>query len=731
MVHRVLIATICIACAAELTPRTAIAQESASSHVLVIQEPIELDGRLDEPFWHRATPIPLTQQAPAPGQATPFETQVRIAANAEYVYVAFECLDPEPRQLAVHTMQRDGDVEGDDFVSIVLDTYGDRRTGYFFRVNAAAARVDGLVAGPEDPSLDWDGIWDARTHRASDRWTVEIVIPTRTLNFTQGLAAWGANFERNVARVRTVLRWTSATLDSFFHDLSRAGTMTGLADLKQGRGLEFSPYATGRTRRDFRADNREVLGALGGDFIYRPTSQLAAVASVNTDFAETEVDTRQLNLTRFELFFPERRTFFLEGSNQYQFGLGLEDKLLPFFSRRIGLIDGEQVPIDVGLKLNGRVGRWNIGIVDVRTREKSLASDRTVPGANLFVGRVSFDVTEKLRIGSIVTDGNPGAVEPNTLAGVDAVFRTSEFLGDKNFLVGVWGAATTRDSSTGNRAGYGIKVDYPNDRWDCFVSFHQFGDALNPALGFIPRVGVHRSDWACEFRPRPRKDGPFAWVRQQFMDHRFYRVTNHQGLVESQRFSWVPVNVQMESGDRFSFNWLPTLENLPVPFEIADGVTLPVGRYRFDRLIGEVESSPNRRMQFGNTTGFGTFYNGTLLQQSNFVRYTSAQGGWQAGVTVEQNVGDLPEGRFVQRLWQINATYAVSSYTSLTTFLQYDSVSQSIGNNLRLRWTLSPGNDLFVVWNRGWRRLYLSPSDRVLSSDTELLAVKLRWTFRA
>ncbi len=330
-----------------------------------------------------------------------------------------------------------------------------------------------------------------------------------------------------------------------------------------------------------------------------------------------------------------------------------------------------------------------------------------------------------------MTDGDPDGFRRNTLAGVDPVYRTSEFLGDKNFLVGVWGAAMTRDAGRGNRAGYCIKVAYPNDRWDCFVSFCQFGESLNPAIEFIPRPGVHRTDWACEFRPRPLKDGPFGWVRQQFMDLRFYRVTNHRGLVESQRFSWVPVNVQMESGDSISFNWLPTVENLPVPFQVADGVTLPIGRYRFDRLIGEVETSPNRRMQFGNTSGFGTFYSGTLYQQSNYVRYTSANGGWQVDVSVEQNLGQLPEGDFVQRLWQVNTTYAVSSYTSLTSFLQYDSVSQTIGNNLPLRWTLRPGNDLFVVWNRGWKRRYLSPSDRALSPDMELLAIKLRWTFRA
>ncbi len=723
---RLLLFLLCGGCAAWAQVTLAVPKTSA---------PIRLDGHLDDPIWQTAPLITLTQQAPRPGASTVFVTTVRLAAQAENLYVAFDCRDPAPHQIAIHSRQRDGEITGDDFVSIALDTYGDRRTGYFFRVNAAGARIDGLIAGPEDPSLDWDGIWDARTRRTPQGWTAEIAIPSRTLNFTKGLDAWSANFERNIARVRTVLRWSSPTLDSFFFDLSRAGTLTGLAGLEQGLGLELSPYVTGRLRTDFAEGVRTAQAAVGGDFTYRITSQLAAVFTANTDFAETEVDTRQLNLTRFELFFPERRTFFLEGSNQYQFGLGLDEKFLPFFSRRIGLLDGAQIPINAGFKLNGRAGKWNLGVLDVQTRDTELGGGRRVPGTNLFTSRVSYDVTPKLRLGSIVTHGNPDGVHRNTLAGFDAVYRTSQFLGNKNFFVGAWGAFSRSDRAPGevapgDRSGYGFKIDYPNDRWDCFVSFHKFGESLDPALGFIPRPGTHHNDWACEFKPRPRKDGPFGWIRQQFMDHRFSRVTNYRGLVESQRFSWVPVNVQTESGDMFSFEWIPWLEQLPVPFEIAEGVVLPVGRYRFDRFTADFESSPNRRLQFGHSSSFGSFYGGDLYQQENSLRYTSRAGAWQAGVSVEQNFGHLAPGNFTQRLWQLNTVYAFSAYLSLSSFLQYDSVSRNVGNNLRLRWTLKPGNDVFFVWNRGWKRLYLTPTDRGLIPDAELLAVKLRWTFR-
>lgn len=697
---------------------------------LQTQAAIHLDGHLDEPLWQQAQAIELTQQAPKPGQPTPFRTTVKIAVTKDTVYFGFDAADPEPNQIAIHSLQRDGDVSGDDYVSIALDTYGDRRTGYFFRVNAAGARVDGLIAGPEDPSLDWDGIWDARTQRTATGWTAELSIPSRTLNFTRGLDAWGANFERNIARVRTVLRWTSPTLDSFFYDLSRGGAITGFQDLRQGLGLEFSPYSTARTRDDFQHNGRTFLGALGGDFTYRLTSQLAAVFTANTDFAETEVDTRQLNLSRFELFFPERRSFFLEGSNQYQFGLGLDEQFLPFFSRRIGLFEGDQIPIKAGVKVNGRAGKWNIGFLDVQTRDKVLRNGELVKATNLLASRISYDLTPKLRIGSIFTNGNPDGIHKNTLAGFDTVYRTSTFLGNKNLFIGAWTAFTAGDINPGSRTGYGFKIDYPNDRWDCYISFNKYGESLSPAMGFIPRPGIHLNDEVCDFKPRPRRDGPFSWIRQQFINHRFYRATNYRGLVESQRFYWTPINVQLETGDRFSFNWIPWIENLPVNFEIADGVTLPTGHYRFDRYTGEFTSSPNRRVQFSNSTSWGTFYNGRLLQQYNQLLYTSHKGSWQAGFTVQQNFGKLTEGHFVQRLWQLNSTYAVNTYISLSTFLQYDSVTQNLGNNLRLRWTLKPGNDFFFVWNRAWKRLILSPIDLNLQPDTELLAVKLRWTFR-
>src|SRR5438477_13037857 len=410
---------------------------------------ITLDGKLDEAIWRDAPVLRLVQQSPKPQAPTQFNTEVRIIIAEDRLYFGFICHDPEPQRIAVHGMQRDGDLTGDDTVAIVLDTYGDHRTGYFFQINAAGARNDGLISNAQDVALDWDGVWDARTQRTSDGWSAEIVIPSRTLSFTRHGQSWGLNVERFVPRERLTLRWSSPTLDSFLVDLSRAGTLSGVGELRQGLGVEFSPYITGRSSSHFHGTPHAWQGATGGDFTWKITPQLVTVFTANTDFAETEVDARQINLTRFPLFFPEKRAFFLEGANQYDFGLGLSEQFIPFFSRRVGLSEsGDQIPLDGGVKLNGRVGRWNLAALDVQTRDATTSAG-FVPGTNLLAARVSYDVSDKFRVGTLFTNGNPDGVRANRLIGVDAVWRTSTFRRNKNLFIGSWTGRTEGDVGPG------------------------------------------------------------------------------------------------------------------------------------------------------------------------------------------------------------------------------------------------------------------------------------------
>ncbi len=691
------------------------------------EKPIRLDGRLDEPAWKDAAVFAhLVQQQPHPGQPTPYTTEVRVLILNDTLYFGFSCTDSDPKKIAVHTLKRDASFEGDDSISIVLDTYGDRRTGYLFQVNAAGARADGLISGPDRFSYDWDGIWDARTARTEAGWSAEIEIPVRTLSFTKGLQSWGLNMERFVPREgRIWLRWASPTLDSFLCDLSRAGSLEGVGGLEQGRGLEVSPYTTGRAKDSFGGTPRAWQGAAGLDVNWRFRPQMQAVFTANTDFAETEVDSRQINLTRFPLFFPEKRSFFLEGANQFNFGLNLGDSFIPFFTRRVGLVNGQQVPIDVGMKINGREGRWNVAMLDVQTRDSDQA-----PGANLFAGRVSYDASERLRLGTIFTNGDPEGLGRNSLLGFDSVWRTSKFHGDKNLLVGGWTGFTTGDSGEGRHNGYGVAFDYPNDLLDCGGSFNDFGDGFAPALGFLPRPGTRQYSAFCSYQPRPSKTGPFRWIRQQFLENEFTRVTDSNGVNESWEYFMAPINVRLESSDRFEFNWSPRYEYLSAPFEISPGVVLPPGGYNFTRWRFEAQTSPHRAWSAGTTTWFGTFYDGHLIQQENYVKWTSPRGKMQVGLTAENDFARLKEGSFVQRLWQLNLVYAWNSNLALSSFVQYDTESQNMGTNTRLRWTIKPGNDLFIVWNRGWQRLMMSPRDLSLIPESQMLAVKLRWTFR-
>jgi hypothetical protein len=721
--------TLTHAAAQDLTGVRSSDARSDASSVAALQSPasVDLDGRLDEPAWREAVQVPLTQQAPTPGGVTPFTTTVKALVYGNNLYIGFAADDPDPPRIAVHSKRRDGDVSGDDTVSIVLDPYGDRRTGYFFQTNAAAARIDGLIATFDMASLDWDGIWDVRTSRQETGWSAEFVIPVQSLTFTPGLTSWGINFERYVARERMTMRWTSPTLDSYIYDLSRAGTLTGTAMLAQGRGIEISPYVTGKTTKEFATDTREFPKDPGLDVAWRVTPRLATVFTINTDFAETEVDSRQLNVTRFPLFFPERRAFFLEGANQYDFSIGLDGgNFMPFFSRRIGLFDGQVVPIGVGAKLNGRVGRWTLGMLDVQTRDSDAA-----PGTNLFAGRASFDVTDEWRVGAVATHGDPGGVRDNSLIGIDSVWRTSTFQENKNLLFGTWFAMSEGDLGPGGRTGWGARLDYPNDLWDCRAETLQFGEAVDPALGFIRRPGAREYQTACSFKPRPSRTGAWSGIRQTFFTAGYNRVDDvATGVTESWSVPLTIAEVQLDSGDRFAFNVVPQGERLLEPFEISNGIELPIADHRFTRARVYAESGSQRPWVVNGSIEVGHFFSGTLLQRTGSIRWTSPAGTLETGVTFEQNTGDLAEGRFVQRLFQHNITYAFTPDLVVTSFLQYDNESRSLGNNARLRWTLKPGNDLFIVWNRGWRRVGLDPNDRSFEPDTELFAVKLRWTFR-
>lgn len=691
----------------------------------VTESTIRLDGFLDEPAWTDAGRITgLTQQDPHPGEPTPFLTEVRILVDDRNLYFGIVCHDPEPDRVAIHTMNRDGDMGGDDTVALVLDPVADGRRGYLFRVNAAGARLDGLVWGAESMSTDWDGIWDAAAHRTSEGWSVEIRIPAQTLRFKWGRDRWGFNVERYVARAQTTLRWSGITLDAAFIDLQRAGELVGVAGLRQGRGVSFAPYGLVRADKDHDLDVSTVEGELGGDLAWNVTGDLTGYLTVNPDFAETEVDTRQVNLTRFPLFFPEKRAFFLEGSDIFEFGTGLGNDFIPFFSRRIGLYRGERVPLLGGAKVIGRTGPWRIAALAVAADETA-TTERT----NLFSGRVTYDIDEHLTVGVIATDGDPEGVRDNSLGGIDVLWRTSTFRGDKNLSIGGWTAVSRGDIPDGRSSGWGFKLDYPNDLWDVYALVKDFGEGLDPALGFLPRPGTRWYQAGGQFMPRPR-GGAFSWVRQFFFRVHPRYIEDADGRAESWRVHVSPFFFVAQTGDRAGVVVEPTYERLDKAFEITDGVVIPPGKYEFTRFEIEAESSSHRPWRVGVEVELGDFYTGSLVTTEGFVAYTTPSGHLQLELNGEHNAGDLPEGDFDLTLWQLKATFAFTPDVILSSYIQYDSESRDVGANTRFRWTIEPGNDLFIVWNRGWRRPLHSDAWHSLHPVSDQLVVKLRWTFR-
>ena len=695
-----------------------------------ISSGIRIDGRLSEQEWSTADSIAdLTQVEPREGAAPAARTVVRVLTTGDALIIGVRADDPEPSRIVSFARQRDATLDSEDHIKIALDTYMDGRSGYVFAVNPNGARYDALIANQgAGENANWDAVWQAATARTSTGWSAEILIPLKTLLFRPGLTEWGFNVQRRIQRLQETDRWASAERDYKVTQTSRAGLLTHLPPFQLGLGLSVRPSVTGGGERDSAGASLRDRSHASLDATQRLGPNTLASLTVNTDFAETEVDARQVNLTRFPLFFPEKRTFFLEGADIFDFGLGLTSDLdvLPFFSRRIGLLAGEQVPIDVGAKVNGRAGDLNFGALAVRTRDV----DTFPTASSMAVVRVKQNVLRESSVGFIATAGDPLGRSGSWLVGPDLTYQTSRFRGDKNFLVGVWGLVTGReDLRTGDRSAAGFELDYPNDLWDLTLKYKRIGDAFDPSLGFVPRPAVHIANLGADWQPRPsRPIGPLH-VRQCFWENQLSYVAGLTGGWQSYRYFMAPINCRLESGDRFEFNFVPTGERLAEPFEVADRVTIPARAYHFNRFRLEGGLAAKRRFNAQATWWFGQFYGGHLDQyELSAVWKPSAL--IIVELTGEHDAGRMPEGNFVQHLVGTRLRLNVSPDLQLTSVLQYDSESESFGTNTRLRWTFDPLGDLFVVYNHNLRTRDPLTFRRELVFASNQLLVKAQYAFR-
>ena len=695
---------------------------------------IVIDGSLDEAPWRTAPKIgDLVQRIPVAGAVPTEKTEVTLLYDKDNLYIGVMCYDSEPRRVLASQMAQDASLRADDRLEIVLDTFRDQSNAFYFSTNPAGVLVDGLVFANGETNDDWDAIWIVRTEQTDEGWSAEFAIPFKTLSFPAGETVWGFNTSRTIQRKLEENRWTGARFQTQFFQISEAGEIANLEGLTQGVGLDIRPFVAGRWLHRGANGDDAVVGKPGLDLFYNITPSLKLSVTANTDFGETEVDARQINLTRFSIFFPEKRSFFLQDAGVFNFATtgidppgGIPDtgaEVFPFFSRKIGLLGGQEVPINYGAKLTGKVGRTEIGMLDVRTREVS-----NVDAKNLFVGRIKQNFLEQSYVGAIFTEGNPASPLSSSTIGVDMRLATSKFLGsDQNMVLNAFGLTSNTAGVSENNSSYGFGAQYPNDKFDAQIQWREIQENFDPAIGFVQRSNVRMLRVAGSFNPRPKPSTGIQQMQHDIFYTRFTRLDN--GLVETSNLYVTLVDWHLNSGDSLHslLDANVTYERLFEPFEISTGVVLPAGEYRFTPWRIFVTSAQKRRIHGRVGFNFGNFWSGTAKMIETALTYKLPP--WfSISLNTNQTFARLPQGNFVARIYSSQVNYAVSPFLSFSNLIQFDNRSGNLGLQSRVHWTLEPGNDVFFVFGQGWVQDLERGYD--FRRQDSRLATKIQYTFR-
>ena len=665
-----------------------------------ISAPIARDSRLDSPEWKKAGVIELTQQSPNPGQPTRFHTQVLLLHDAHTLYIGFICDDPDPASISTTTLMRDGDLMGNDSVTVVIDSFDAQRSAYVFQLNAAGAMTDGLIA-PTSSGLSynavdtsWNGIWQAAVHRDAKGWTAVMAIELRSLQFRQGAPAWGFNVSRYVPRKTLTLNWSGTTLDSTVYNLPREGQLTGLSRVNQGNGVEFRPYGLVKYQSG-KGDSAKA----GFDLKYNFTPSATGLFTYNTDFSEAQPDQEQINTTRFALSFPETRQFFLDGSQLFTFGFDLSGEtgsvFIPYQSRSIGLLDGETVPLHAGVKLLAQWPAGSLGVLGVRMGASPL-SDAT----NLFVGRGTYNLGDNLQLGALLTHGDPTGTQNNTLVGADAVWKTSSFRGDENLDLFAWTARSSDNQGfSGSAGGYGFGFDFPNDLWLMRANMNVYGEALNPGLGFLPRPGTKQYYAELDYEPRPQSP-TWNWIEQFFWHGTYTEVDGIDGGKQSSEWRFFP-NMNTVSGYYYELDFYQEYDAPPQPFAIFPAVNIPAGRYLWNYCGFQVWTPPFDPLVLKVSDYWGGYYTGTMHHPKVQLNWNLFGGRVQLSTSQETFYAYLPQGNFHEHLSTLGATYSFSPNWYITSLAQYSGTVPGVSWYTQFHWIIDSASNIYLIWNRG------------------------------
>ena len=685
-----------------------------------VQQPPTLDGTLQDVGWRRASVVSeFHQREPFEKQSATERTEVRILYDRRYLYFAVHCYDSEPKKIVATELRRDADYTVDDNFTILLSPTNDRRNGYTFTINPLGAQFDALISGEgkvNDPN--WDGVWKSNAIITDDGWTATVAIPFSTLNFkTSSDVTMGINFRRFIRRKNEEDLWQAYLRIYGLERISESGELAHLRDIGSGRLLIIKPYLVGGVRTNSQ-NGTQALHTGGLDIKYGIRSNLVANLTFNTDFADADVDPVRFNITPFKIFLPEKRPFFLENSGIFQFGSGDSTQL--FFSRQIGIdpVTGQQVPLDVGAKLTGSIGNYDIGLLDAKTRASG-----PIPYANYLVARVKRRVLSESYIGGIYVDkesGNP-LDSSNRAAGLDYNFT----LFKKLFLDGYLAKTYSFDQKLRGRDwSDSIGATYRSNLIQAEVRHSTVRPNFNPEAGFVDRTDLTTNYAELQFSPRP-KSGP---IRELNFLGFYSRQPDTHGVLQTQEwqttFRALFHNGAYTDDDLFD-NFI---QRLLTPFNVFKNVVIPAGIYHFDRHQFTYGSDQSKRFVYSFFERFGSYYNGKLNEFRVRANYRpTAKISFAAVETWDR----FKFGResFNVHVGSLNTGYSLNRFLTTSLLVQVNSIEKNpISVNMRLRYNYRPDSDLFVIYNIGSQFNSLAAGNPVLTRE-QRLTIKFTYSF--
>jgi hypothetical protein len=689
------------------------AAQAPRLRALRVSEAIKIDGRLDEPAWAQAqAATDFRQEEPNQGQPATERTEVRILFDDRNLYIGIRAFDSDAARIQARDLTRDSDFSNDDNVEVLLDTYHDRRNAYRFAVNPFGTQQDALITDEgRDVNLSWDAPWISEGRRDATGWTVEMAIPLSNLRFREGQDTWGLNFARILRRKQEESLWTAWKREFGLERVSQAGELVGVGEIKRRRLLEFKPYATGgwqvgQPRVGEPGFDAGILGTAGLEVAkIGITPSLTAEFTVNPDFGQTEADQQVVNLTRFDVFFPEKREFFLENFGNFLFGRETINQL--FFTRRIGLTEeGERVPLDYGIKVTGKLGPYNLGFLQVQQRQLGDPAGSGIPRQQFTIARVKRDLFKRSYIGFMLLNREGGVTHAyNRGAGVDAEFNLTDYWKIKAFL-----AAT---ATPGRRSSFltgRIQSEYETDRFRLIAIWESIGTKYNPEMGFAERTGVRQYFAQGAYKPRPK------FLRKQVRQMQFeaeleYYEDYRTGQLQTRQtqFQWTTL---FQNSGQSEVTFREVTDALAQPFAIRPGIVIPPRTYHFNRPSVSYTSDSSKRVIFGLAEEWGDFYSGTRSQSeaSLTLRPTDHL---LLSVDDSYNRVRLAKGDFSTNLMAGRASYNFSRKLLTNVFVQVNSAAQVAAINARLRYIFRPHSDFYFIYNQSTGKGLERPSRQV------------------